>query len=115
MKHTIDAKDQKIGRVASKVASLLMGKNLSSFVRNGFPEDVKVEIINASKCLVDPKQFKDKTFARYSGFPGGLVQQKMSNVVEKKGYSELFRMAVYGMIPGNRLRPKMMKNLVITE
>lgn len=115
MKHTIDAKDKKLGRVATEAASLLMGKNLPSFVRNAVPEDVTVEIVNASKCMLDSNKMKQTTYARYSGFPGGLKTPNMVDIVAKKGYSELFRLAVHGMLPGNRLRPEMMKRLTVSE
>ncbi len=115
MKHTIDAKNQKIGRVASQAASLLMGKNLTTFVRNDFPRDVQVEIINASKCDIDAKKARQTDFARYSGFPGGLRFETIADVAAKKGYSEVFRQAVEGMLPKNTLRPRMIKNLIVTE
>jgi large subunit ribosomal protein L13 len=115
MKHTIDAKDQKLGRVATKAASLLMGKNLTSFVRNAAPEDVVVEVINTSKAMFDSKKMKQTTYARYSGHPGGLKTPNMVDIVAKKGYSELFRLAIQGMLPNNRLRPGMLKRLVISE
>jgi len=56
-----------------------------------------------------------KTYSRYSGYPGGLKQPTMKMVVAKKGYSELFKEAVSGMLPKNKLRSKMMKNLKISE
>lgn len=115
MKHTLDAKDQKLGRLATKAASLLMGKNLTSFVRNAAPTDVTVEIINASKVSIGTNKMKQTTYARYSGFPGGLKTPNMVDIVAKKGYGELFRLAIQGMIPNNRLRPGMMKRLTISE
>ncbi|MDQ5969127.1 MAG: large subunit ribosomal protein, partial [Patescibacteria group bacterium] len=54
-------------------------------------------------------------YSRYSGYPGGLRQPTMEQVIAKKGYSELFREAVSGMLPKNKLRAKMMKNLIVTE
>ena len=114
MKYTLDAENKKIGRVATQAAVYLMGKNLSSFARNSIPE-VKVEIKNASKASIDDKKKSQKTYSRYSGYPGGLKQPTMEMVIAKKGYRELFREAVSGMLPKNKLRAKMMNNLIVTE
>ena len=113
MKYTIDATGKRIGRVASEAASLLMGKNISSFVRNAFPSEVSVEIINTSKSEIDQKKIRQKTYAKYSGYPGGLRHEKMSDLITKKGIGEVYRRAVYGMLPPNKLRPKMIKKLKI--
>lgn len=114
MKYTLDAENKKIGRIATQASVYLMGKNLPDFKRNMAPK-VKVEIKNTSKAEIDSKKMEQKTYSRYSGYPGGLRQPKMKEVVAKKGYSELFREAVSGMLPKNKLRAIMMKNLIITE
>jgi len=114
MKHTLDAENKSIGRVATQAAVFLMGKNLPDFKRNGIPA-VTVEIKNTSKAIIDDKKMLQKTYSRYSGYPGGLRQPTMAQVIEKKGYSELFKEAVSGMLPKNKLRQKMMNNLIITE
>ena len=114
MKYTLDAQNKKIGRVATEAAVFLMGKNLPKFARNAIP-DVRVEIKNTSKALIDDKKKSQKTYSRYSGYPGGLKQPTMNEVIVKKGYSEIFRIAVYGMLPKNKLRARMLKNLIITE
>jgi large subunit ribosomal protein L13 len=111
-KHIIDAEGKRIGRVATEAATLLMGKNLKDFKRNAIPE-VSVEIINTSKAKIDDKKMSQKTYSRYSGYPGGLRQPTMTQVIEKKGHSELFKEAVSGMLPKNKLRAKMMNNLII--
>ena len=114
MKCIIDAENKKIGRVATQAAVFLMGKNLPAFQRNNIP-DAKVEILNASKASVDEKKKLQKTYSRYSGYPGGLRQPTMAQVIAKKGFSELFKEAVSGMLPKNKLRQEMMNNLVIKE
>ncbi len=114
MKYIIDAKDKKLGRVASEAAVYLNGKNSVDFARNTVTQTV-VEIVNASKADIDVKKLSGKTYDRYSGYPGGLKSPAMKNVVEKKGYAEVFRLAVYGMIPSNKLRAKIMKNLTVKE
>jgi large subunit ribosomal protein L13 len=114
MKHTLDAQNKKVGRVASEAAKLLMGKNSTAYVRNAAPS-VTVEIVNASKADITVKKQANVLKARYSGYPGGLVQETVAHVIEKKGVSELFRKAVYGMLPSNKLRSRMIKNLKVTE
>lgn len=114
MKYTLDAENKRIGRVATEAAVFLMGKNLPTFQRNNIPE-AQVEIKNASKLKVDETKFSTKTYSRYSGYPGGLRQPTMEQVVAKKGFSEIVREAVSGMLPKNKLRAKMLKNLTITE
>ena len=114
MKYTLDAENKKIGRIATQAAVYLMGKNTPDFTKNNIP-NVTVEIKNASKVSIDSKRLSQKTYSRYSGYPGGLKQPSMSKVIESKGYSELFKEAVSGMLPKNKLRSKMMNNLKITE
>ena len=52
---------------------------------------------------------------RYTGYPGGLRKMSMQKLIDKKGFSEVFKKAVYGMLPNNRLRAPRMKNLIVTE
>ncbi len=112
--YTIDAQNKSLGRVASEVAMILMGKDKADY-RPNVVADVKVEIQNASKVKINPKNLKNKLYKRYSGYPGGLKETPMKKVIEKKGYSEIFEIAVKGMLPANKLRPLMMKNLEVTE
>lgn len=111
---TFDATDKKLGRFASELAMVLMGKNDPSYQPNQVAPH-KVIVSNASKLAISPKKMDEKTYARYSGYPGGLKHVAMEKVIEKKGYAEVLRKAVYGMLPGNKLRNEMMKNLIITE
>ena len=114
MRYTLDAENKRIGRVATDAAVFLMGKNLPTFAKNSIP-NVKVEITNTSKALIDDSKMSQKTYTRYTGHPGGLRQPTMEQVIAKKGYSELFKEAVKGMLPKNKLRVKMMANLTISE
>ncbi len=116
MKYTLDAENKKIGRIATQAAVYLMGKNTIDYARNNIPA-VTVEIKNASKASIADTKKLQKTYSRYSGYPGGLKQPTMQQVIDKKGkgYSELFKEAVKGMLPKNKLRQKMMNNLTITE
>lgn len=114
MEKTIDAKGKAIGRVATEAAVFLMGKNSAEFTRNKAPKN-KVTIINASLAKVTGNKMTKALHERYSGYPGGFKEESKEHIIEKKGYTELFKLAVYGMIPANKLRPLAMKNLTITE
>jgi large subunit ribosomal protein L13 len=114
MKYTIDASHQSLGRMASKIASILNGKEDVTFAKN-IIADVQVEVINASKVKVTGSKMKESTHKRYSGKPGGLTIENYEAVVAKKGYAELIRHAVEGMLPKNKLQNERMKLLTIIE
>jgi large subunit ribosomal protein L13 len=114
MKFTLDAQNKKVGRVASEAAKILMGKNTTTYVRNAVPQ-VTVEIINAGKADISEKKKETELKSHYSLYPGGLKTQTVGQVIAKKGVAEVFRKAVDGMLPRNKLRAKMIKNLKITE
>ena len=114
MKYEINAQGESLGRVASKAASILIGKNTTEFTRNVAPK-VQVTILNASKANINVKKLFSKTYKSYSGYPGGLKESKMKKVLEDKGFEEIFRKAIYGMLPINKLRPIMIKNLIIKD
>ena len=116
MKKTIeiDAKGKKLGRVASQVAVILMGKNLTNQQRNVVP-DISVKVSNASKLQIDSKKKTEKDYTSFSGYPGGLKKESMEKLIDRKGFSEVLKLAVYGMLPSNKLRAKMLNNLTITE
>lgn len=111
---TIDATNEKLGRLATKIAKLLIGKDQTDFVKNAIVGS-KVKVVNASKIAVDDKKLKTKTRSRYSGYPGGLTKETLEKTAEKKGYAEVIRNAVSGMLPKNKLRTRFMLNLEITE
>jgi large subunit ribosomal protein L13 len=111
---TIDATGKKLGRVATEAASILMGKNDPSFEKHTVSGN-KVVITNAAKADISEKKKSEKKYGKYSGYPGGLRFETLGDVIEKKGYGEVFARAVYGMLPGNKLRAKIMKNLTVTE
>lgn len=111
---TFDAQNKSLGRTASAVARQLMGKEATAYRRHLVPME-QVKVINVSKISLRPGKALKTTYVSYSGFPGGLKTQTMEKMIESKGMSEVFRKAVYGMLPSNRLRPVMMKNLIIEE
>lgn len=110
----VDAKGKTLGRVASEAAILLRGKSSASFEREKLPK-VKVKIINAGQMFISEKRRKTKEYVRYTGYPGGLRKERLEEMIAKKGIAEPLRKAIYGMIPGNKLRPQIMKYLEIAE
>lgn len=112
--YTIDATNKRLGRIATEAATVLRGKDTPEFEKNSAPE-VKVYIINASQINLPYSKKRGKKYTHYSGYPGGLITRTAEDVIEKKGYSELARKAVYGMLPVNRLRKRIMKNLIVSE
>lgn len=111
-KHTIDAKGRVPGRVATEAAVLLMGKNRTDFVRNRIP-NIEVEVVSSSQMVFNAKKLRDKMYSSHSGFPGNLKRRSQDYIVQTKGPQEVLRRAIYGMLPKNKLRAQMMKNLKI--
>ncbi len=114
MNYTIDATNKSLGRLATEVASILMGKNDPSFTRNTVSAHT-VTVTNASKIKQDPRKMLTKTYKSFSGYPGGLKQSTMEHVSKTKGFSAIVSNAVKGMLPDNKLKKDMMKKLTITE
>lgn len=111
---TVDAKKQKIGRVASEVAKMLMGKDEASYTANKVA-DVKVQVTNASQMDISEKKKDEKEYMTFSGYPSGQKTMTLREMIEKKGYSEVIRLAVKGMLPDNKLRSEMLKNLTVID
>lgn len=112
--HTINAEGKVLGRVASAAAKILMGKTTSDYVANKVA-DVSVVIENVSKTKMTEKRKRETVHERYSGAPGGFMTHTNEQIIDKKGWKELYELAVYGMLPANKLRPLMMKRLKIKE
>lgn len=114
MKFIINAQDKKIGRIATEAATILMGKNTPSYRPNVAP-NVTVVIENASKISLTPKKREGVIYTRHSGYPGGLTSETLGDVIAKHSHGEAIKRAVRGMLPANKLRKKMLANLIITE
>lgn len=114
MKYTIDTANRSLGRVASEAATLLMGKKQTDYTRNN-PGVVTVHITNASRVKISAKKRNEKVFRHHTGYRGSLKEVDLDRFIREKGYAELFKKTVYGMLPTNKLRPKMIKNLLVTE
>lgn len=114
MNHTIDATNQSVGRIATKIAMVLMGKNVAGYKPNVVSTNT-VTVVNASKLKIAEPRMTAKTYNSFSGYPGGLKQTNMQDMIAKKGYSEILTIAVKGMLPDNKLKAQMMKHLTVTE
>lgn len=109
--HLIDVRGKVIGRVATQIAELLMGKNKPYFVRNLECGDYVV-VINAKEVKATGKKEKQKVYTRYSGYPGGLRRETLGEMRIRKP-EEIIRHAVSGMLPHNRLHDRMLKRLFV--
>ena len=107
----IDAKDQILGRFASKVAKIIRGKYKTNFTPHVDCGD-NVIIINAEKVALTGKKWKQKQYVRYTGYPGG---QKFLSAeeVQKKDPKKIIEKAVKGMLPKNKLGSAIYKNLKV--
>jgi large subunit ribosomal protein L13 len=113
-KITIDAAGKSVGRLATEIAKVLIGKDTTTFTKNVIRE-VEVEVTNASKVNVKGKKMQSQVHKRFSLYPGGLKTPNWADVVSKKGYAEVIKHAVEGMLPKNKLQNKRLLNLTISE
>lgn len=111
--HVFDATDKKMGRLASEVARILMGKNKVEFARNTVTKD-KVVVNNVSKLDFDPKKLIQKEYFTHSGYIGSLRSTKLKQKVEEN-VEGLFLQTVKRMLPDNRIRDERLKRLKITK
>ena len=107
----VDASDQNLGRMCSKVAKILRGKHKPSFTPHVDCGD-NVVIINASKINLTGKKWTDKEYISYTGYPGGQ-RVKTAQQIFDKNPSILIEKAIKGMLPKNKLGASILKNLHI--
>ncbi|USN88729.1 MAG: uL13 family ribosomal protein [Candidatus Nomurabacteria bacterium] len=111
--HTIDATGKRLGKVATEAATVLQGKDQVTFARHTV-EAVTVEIQNVSKMDI-PEGKKGEIYQSYSGYPGGRRTETLEHLGERLGYSEVVRRTIAGMLPDNKLKKRLMKQLIVTE
>lgn len=107
--YTINAEGQILGRLATKIAILLQGKNKPDFVPYKDMGDV-VMIKNIEKIKLTGKKMKQDKYYRHSGYPGGFKEIPVKRVFDKNP-SQVLKRAVLGMLPKNKLRAKRIKRL----
>jgi len=107
----VDAKDKILGRLASKVAVILRGKHKAIFTPHVDTGD-GVVIINAAKIRVSGRKLKQKSYGRYSGYPGGLKTVSLENMLKDRPTTVL-KLAIRRMLPGGALGHVMLKKLKV--
>ena len=109
----VDATDQVLGRLGSKVAKLLRGKHKPNFTPHVDCGD-NVIIINADKVKMTGNKWNDRIYLSYSGYPGGQKEITPARLQDKPdGDDKLVRKVIKGMLPKNRLGAQMLRNLYI--
>ena len=111
----IDATDQVVGRLCSKVAKIVRGKYKPNFTPHVDCGD-NVIIINAAKVVFTGKKETDKVYTRYTGYPGGQRFNTPAELRKRKdGADKIIRHAVKGMLPKGRLGRHILNNLYIFD
>ena len=109
----VDAKDQVLGRLASKVAKLLRGKYKPNYTPHVDCGD-NVIIINADKSILTGKKMTERVYYTYTGYPGGQREHTPASILAKpNGADKLMRRVVKGMLPKNRLGAQLLGNLYV--
>ena len=107
----VDAKGKVLGRLASQVAKILMGKHKPEYTPHVDTGD-HVVVINADKVVLTGKKWKDKIYYWHTGWPGGLRQMTAEEML-KKHPERLVYLAVKRMLPKNKLGRKLLKKLKV--
>jgi large subunit ribosomal protein L13 len=107
--HIIDATGKVLGRLASQIAILLMGKHKPNYDPSKDMGDVVI-VKNVEKIKITGKKLEKEKYYRHSGYLGGLKEIPIKKIFQEKP-EFLLKKAVYGMLPKNRLRKKMIKRL----
>jgi large subunit ribosomal protein L13 len=107
----VDANDQNLGRLATQVASLLLGKHKPTFTP-GVEIGDYVVVINAERIRVTGKKMDEKQYYRHSNYPGGLKTTSLRQQLEKHP-DRVLKSAVWGMLPHNKYGRRIIKNLKI--
>jgi large subunit ribosomal protein L13 len=107
----VDAEGKVLGRMATKIADVLRGKNKPIFTPHVDTGDFVV-VVNAEKVKLTGKKLTDKIYHRHSGYPGGLKSMTAKKFIEQKP-EELIRIAVKGMLPKNKLGSRLIKKLKV--
>ena len=109
--YLVDANDQNLGRLATQIARILLGKNKPDFTP-GMDTGDFVVVINAERVRVTGNKLEDKKYYHHSGYPSGLKEISLREQLEKHPDRAL-RQAVWGMLPHNRFGRRLIKKLKI--
>ena len=108
--YTLDAKDKALGRLATEIVSLLRGKNKPDYMPNKDSGNVVV-IKNISEVKLTGNKLLTTTYFKHTGYIGSEEFIPMKRIFEKDGGKELLRLAVYRMLPKNKMRDQQIKRL----
>jgi large subunit ribosomal protein L13 len=100
--YVLDASELPLGRLSTRIADLLIGKNKPSYTPHIDGGDYAI-VINSDQLVVTGKKLEDKKYYRHSGYPGGLKESNLQFELDKES-TEVIRKAVRGMLPVNKLR-----------
>jgi len=109
--YVVDARGQTLGRLATQVAYMLRGKHKPIYSPSVDVGDYVI-VVNADKIHVTGRKLDQKIYYRYSGYPGGLKQITLRNLLQKHP-TRVIEHAVRGMLPKNRLGRRMLKKLKV--
>jgi large subunit ribosomal protein L13 len=109
----VDASDQTLGRLATRIATLLEGKHKPIYSPHIDTGD-HVVVVNAGKIRVTGNKLVQKRYYRHSGYPGGLKEESLQALLDRKPELVIER-AVKGMLPRNRLGRAMLKKLKVYD
>lgn len=109
--HLIDANGKVLGRMATKIAMMLMGKDRPDYTAHANPGDVVI-VINAEKVRVTGNKEEAKTYKRFTGYPGGLTEYTLK-MVRAAHPEEIIFHAVKGMLPNSKLGKRMLTRLKV--
>jgi large subunit ribosomal protein L13 len=109
--YVVDATDQTLGRLASRVARVLEGKHKPSYATHLDTGD-HVIVLNASRIAVSRNKRDDKVYVRHSGYPQGLRQETLGDLLARRP-EEAVRRAVRGMLPRTRLGVQQLRKLKV--
>ena len=109
--HVVDAEGQTLGRLATRIADTLRGKDKPEYTPHVDTGDFVV-VVNAEKIAVTGTKLDDKIYYRHSGYPGGLRSRTLREELERRP-TEVLRRAVKGMLPRNRLARAQLNKLKI--
>ena len=107
----VNAEDQILGRLASKIAQILRGKHKPNFTPHMDMGDFVI-VVNAEKIKVTGNKEKDKTYFRHTGYPGGVKETSL-DLLRRKRPESILTNAVKGMLPHNRLGRSILSNLKV--
>ncbi|MCY3972661.1 MAG: 50S ribosomal protein L13 [Candidatus Dadabacteria bacterium] len=107
----VDAEGKTLGRLATRLATMLRGKDKPEFTPHADMGDFVV-VVNASKVHMTGKKSSEKMYYRHSGYPGGLKSVSAETLSQTKP-EEIIRKAVWGMLPKNKSQKKLIKRLKV--